>query len=52
MNPSRIALRLLLVLPMLFAARATTAQVPAPPDGSCSARSERGKSWLFREICL
>ena len=33
MNPSRIALRLLLVLPMLFAARAASAQVPAPPKG-------------------
>ena len=33
MNPSRIALRLLLVLPMLFAARAASAQAPAPPKG-------------------
>ena len=33
MNPSRIALRLLLVLPLLFAARAASAQASAPPQG-------------------
>jgi quercetin dioxygenase-like cupin family protein len=33
MNPSRIALRLLLLLPQLFAERTASAQVPAPPKG-------------------
>jgi hypothetical protein len=41
MNPSRIALRLPPVLPMLFAARAASAQVPAPPKGLHTGRERR-----------